>query len=166
MGCDIHVYIEKRLKTDDPWQMDENHTLDKDGHIDQVTATGRNYQLFGRLAGVRSNSGKHEPRGLPKDCTTELKEEAQGPDWHNHSWLTLSEFKECLTEVDYKFDECKSTEAFYDWNSGRDWKDLPEDYTTLVNYCEQWIANELAEAHLLNRSDVCPEVRFIFWFDN
>jgi hypothetical protein len=165
MGCDIHVYIEKRLKVDDPWQMDENHFLNEEGSLERVSATSRDYRLFGILAGVRGSVYKHEPYGLPADCTLEIRKEADQSDWHNHSWLTLSQFKECLIDADYNLSGSESTEAFYDYWT-RDRESLPEDYIPIVNYCEQWIANEKAEAMLLNRSDVNPEVRLIFWFDN
>ena len=102
-------------------------------------------------------------RGLPEDTSPSILEESCKTDWHTHSWLTLNEFKKCLRKTEYYPSENKSTYAFYECV---DWRKTPEDYTTIVNYCEEWIDNETAEAQLLNRTDVEPEVRIIFWFDN
>jgi hypothetical protein len=172
MGCDIHVYIEKRLRPEDAWQLDENHTVahdddDEPRYLEQVSATNRDYHLFGILAGVRGGRNPLFPqRGIPKDATEILAEYAEGPDWHSHSWLTLAQFKKCLEKAEnYYPNNNKSTDAFYSWKEC-DWATMPQAYTTMINYCEEWIANETAEAILLNRTDVKPEVRIIFWFDN
>lgn len=172
MGCDIHMYIEKRLRPEDAWVLDENHVYEREypddpGYLLSATATGRNYYLFGLFAGIRGATKRYKARGLPDDACDTMKEEANGPDWHSHSWLTLDEFKECLIAAEYDLTKNKSTEAFYNYLDYIDqYETRPEDYTTVVNYCEQWMANELAEANLLNRTDVKPEVRIIFWFDN
>jgi hypothetical protein len=58
---------------------------------------GRNYALFGILAGVRWESPEQfEVKGFPKDASPEVTKEyeAWGPDGHTHSWLTLKELKE------------------------------------------------------------------------
>lgn len=62
MGCDIHCYIEYRRKP--VAAGDEEQEWDSfGGRINP----GRNYELFGRLAGVRQSlpSGGVKPRGLP-----------------------------------------------------------------------------------------------------
>ncbi len=58
MGCDIHVYLEYKNKDDDrktPWWQSFG------GHINP----GRDYDLFGNLAGIRGGDALIEPRGLP-----------------------------------------------------------------------------------------------------
>lgn len=55
MGCDIHVYIEYKKKTDENWKS-------FGGRINP----GRNYKLFELMAGVRSDECPlFSPRGIP-----------------------------------------------------------------------------------------------------
>lgn len=61
MGCDIHCYVEYRKKSDDRWR-------DFGGRINP----GRNYCLFGAMAGVRTGHIPFIiPRGCPQDCASE-----------------------------------------------------------------------------------------------
>lgn len=60
MGCDIHCYIEYKEKTSDSWQ-------DFGGRINP----GRNYRMFGFMAGVRTDYPHIEPKGWPEDCASE-----------------------------------------------------------------------------------------------
>lgn len=59
---------------------------------------GRNYNLFGVLAGVRSSDVPQidEPRGLPEDASPYVEKESNywGWDGHSHSYLTLRDIKE------------------------------------------------------------------------
>ncbi len=100
MGCDIHLFAEKRIGgkwvTAETWIPDE----DADGRMGVPYAkriyTERNYDFFALLAGVRNYSvitPMVEPRGLPSDVCTEVRAEsdAYGVDGHTHSWLTLAE---------------------------------------------------------------------------
>lgn len=174
MGCDIHVFLEKRLRKEDPWQLDENHRVtSEDGdnykYLEQVSATGRNYSLFYILADVRGCGEPllREAKGIPGDISELLRwEYDRYVDGHSHSWLSLQEFKQCLVEAEYYPTDNKSTDAFFNWSDYYGGKKRPEDYTTIINYCEEWIDNEIAEAMLLNRSDINPEFRVVFWFDN
>jgi len=54
MGCDIHLYIE--YKNGDQWS-----------NFGRRINPGRNYSLFGSLAGVRCESDHITPRGVPDD---------------------------------------------------------------------------------------------------
>ena len=60
--------------------------------------SGRNYELFGILAGVRdhNNDSIDDPRGLPEDVSEVTKKESDrwDGDGHSHSWLTLKELRE------------------------------------------------------------------------
>lgn len=84
MGCDIHVYCEKRGK-DGKW-----FGWDSDGLLGH-----RSYAVFGFLADVRNYSGIipiSPPRGVPDDSSEYTKN-----DWrdrcgaHSPSWLTIEE---------------------------------------------------------------------------
>jgi hypothetical protein len=103
MGCDVHMYAEKRSR--DPagepgaWTFVAPET-GTDESIPELMPRGvyesRNYILFAALAGVRNSWNLKPvvaPRGVPADASPEyagLVAEA-GPDGHSHSWLTLAE---------------------------------------------------------------------------
>jgi hypothetical protein len=84
MGCDIHMILERKWR--DKWV--GIHEVDS-------AARERNYDLFGRLAGVRrGDEDSPDPRGVPDDASDLSKMEIEG--WghgaHSHSWATLDEF--------------------------------------------------------------------------
>jgi len=112
MGCDIHLFAEK--KENGVWISIDKYTPNPEfgkyhdekefviDHADRIYTKGRNYNLFCALAGVR---GFHfygepsiisEPKGLPEDCCTEIKTESDnyGADGHSHSWNTLKELED------------------------------------------------------------------------
>lgn len=121
MGCDIHLYVEKRVDgrwiPADEWYEEEEDVYDDAGEetgrkrmrpvIDWTARfyTGRNYSLFAILANVRNGRGFagcdigdgfnviSEPRGLPEDVCDQIKAESDnwGCDGHSHSWLTVCE---------------------------------------------------------------------------
>lgn len=80
MGCDIHLYVEKKHK--DKWVM-----------VHEVRGEGRqrNYRRFASIAGVRGDGP--EPKGLPLDVSESVSMHAD--DWdgdgHSHSWLPMAE---------------------------------------------------------------------------
>jgi hypothetical protein len=102
MGCDIHLILE--CKNDDgKWvginnfNYISNHALGdpKDsGSWYFWTVRSRNYELFGKLAGVRRQSLEGpKPRGIPADASELARMEIDhfGGDGHSHSWGLLSE---------------------------------------------------------------------------
>ena len=76
MGCDIHVFLERKNK-------DGKYELVKE--LDG-TASVRNYRLFAALAGVRGEGP--EPKGLPADVSEAVREIRHdwGGDGHSDSW--------------------------------------------------------------------------------
>jgi hypothetical protein len=104
MGCDIHLYVERRENgawiTCDQWSKDEG---DDYPHVDYQKSfyRGRNYDLFAIFADVRNGRGFAgcetgdgfvpicAPRGVPDDCCPEYRAavEGYGEDGHSHSWL-------------------------------------------------------------------------------
>lgn len=151
MGCDIHMYIEK--KKNGKWIPAQGfmQTGDRtDGppdvpYHDQFNQ--RNYALFGFLAGVRnSDIVWFKPKGFPEDASKEVKRVYRrwGVDAHTPSYLT----KEELDRVDWdgKID-CYGKiqtrkEAFYPFWDLVYWLNS-YDYT-----CNP------------------DEIRLVFWFDN
>lgn len=109
MGCDIHLYVEKRVDgkwvTADTWEVDEDNPGRKSipwrGHY----YSGRNYDLFAILADVRNGVGFagcdtgdgfnpiSPPKGLPEDVCDEIRSESNywDSDGHSHSWHTLAD---------------------------------------------------------------------------
>ncbi len=109
MGCDIHIIVEYKHK--DRWvgvhaceSADHNsHALYPTGNGNQSLndmpkewggywrCEGRNYELFGRLSGVRGDGPA--PNGLPPDISelAQMVVEQWGEDGHSHSHFTLRE---------------------------------------------------------------------------
>jgi hypothetical protein len=161
MGCDIHVYLEKKKKINDVeqwvnidhWQ--KNPYFNMEGYEDErelehVSAyQGRNYELFGILAGVRDNSMNpiDDPRGLPDDISNETRKEYElwGRDAHTPTYFTLDEL------LDFYQKKPKHRETL--------------DYF-LVGIKERF-DNEFIFTRNNKRNKECEEkFRVIFWFDN
>jgi hypothetical protein len=168
MGCDIHMFIETRVG-DGEWQLDPHHEWDRTethyAHLSEVSATGRNYHLFGALANVRSSGP--EAKGLPEDVCHQLREYLNDGDNHSHSYHSLQEFKQVLLDMKFDLEKNKSTNAYYKysdyWNN--DGEVRPPDYTTIVHYCEKLIMDHEAEKILVDNLPSL-EVRLVYCFDN
>lgn len=95
MGTDIHCHLERRAAAGQPWER----------VADAAVVSDRNYNLFAIMADVRNGRGFagvktgdgfepiSSPRGLPEDCTSGVREDADGwgIDGHSHSWLTVAD---------------------------------------------------------------------------
>lgn len=138
MGCDIHVYLERRVEGEwravrppSDWNMYAfMYRWEPEIAWEQYEwDVERNYSLFGRLAGVRSRSEEPivYPRGLPADVDKPVREAIVewGRDAHTSSWLADFE----LARVE--------------------WADLSEQFPRLVE-------------EVRRRSPA----RIVFWFDN
>lgn len=98
MGCDIHAYTEQQIGN--RWVSNQEWTDPyNEGVLDvewEKRFTNRNYQLFGLLADVRTDTGFNIPaRGLPLDMSPEVKRASEhwGCDGHSHSFFTLQELR-------------------------------------------------------------------------
>lgn len=119
MGCDIHINCE--IKTPDGyWENCDFFTIDPTykslkgdpdcppkWQIKEVNV-GRNYTLFGVLAGVRDRSRPviSEPRGVPDDMSKQTKKRyLRESEWgcHSYSWLTLKELLDYKTQYENKY---------------------------------------------------------------
>lgn len=90
MGCDIHFFVELRTGA-------APHGWEAEG-AEGAFYEGRSYLLFAHLADVRNGDPNLrpivEPRGLPKDISSFVKDYMGGEDegdLHSHSYLTLTE---------------------------------------------------------------------------
>ena len=114
MGADIHMYLEKKVMVDgkETWVNADLYKKNKwyDGinkfehqFIVQPFYWGRNYILFGILAGVRNmqNIMICEPKGWPDDITPEVKDffKEMEEDAHSYSYLTINEISDFLRTV-------------------------------------------------------------------
>lgn len=147
MGCDIHVYTEKRNDLGH-W---ETVNEDTDGaYTSNDKNVWRNYQLFGLMAGVRREiDGHFEERGLPEDVSEAVKKESDSwdGDGHTHSYLTLDEMMEKVIDAKNKHILGDSSIEAYDASRSLDADIIngvftPEEISDSGNY------------------------RLVFWFDN
>lgn len=155
MGCDIHLFAEKKVNgkwvTLDKWVNNPDYPHDDNreliietefgGEYNGFYSYGRNYNLFAALCGVRSSHFNNppkpirRPRGIPKDCCEETRRERiiWSEDAHSDSFLTLSEL------------------IRYDW-------------TTWGGTCDYFIKEIIPK--MLLQSHNPNEIRIVFWFDN
>jgi hypothetical protein len=134
MGCDIHAYI------------DYDH-LGSISNLYGRLYLGRDYTLFGLIAGVRGQCHPVvAPRSLPSVTSFSVRYEAYSrleelkPDYHSHTWLTTDEVASVAKE--YK-------------------KLVPESERGLILL--QWQGIHLLMKHLARNS--CTP-RFVCWFDS
>jgi hypothetical protein len=123
MGCDIHVYVEKRV--DGQWRAADKYS-DEDGigpdvSYDDRVYVGRNYRLFSVLAGVRKHDMLPviaEPRDLPEDVSPEVRaaSDSWGVDGHSHSWLTLRELLDFDWTQECTFSTTVTGQEFARWS--------------------------------------------------
>lgn len=167
MGCDVHFFVEKKstqflrekklnsiLEIDDQVHIDiwesadviednpEYHEVEdprkKTIAYPSRFYSGRNYFLFGILAGVREDRVDPitEPRGIPTDICDILKEEYSrwGSDAHTASYYTLSEL------------------INFDWDKVASKSHLSAFMETIEK--------------MKKISENTDDVRCVFWFDN
>lgn len=104
MGCDIHMHVEYKRRSDGRWVCGDYFYLNpyygEDEEEKEYELVGffdsRNYTLFSTLANVRNYGNTpfiSNPRGLPEDVSSYVQKDAEywGDDGHSHSWLTLKE---------------------------------------------------------------------------
>ncbi|MCI5065264.1 hypothetical protein MRY87_06035 [bacterium] len=130
MGCDIHAWVEYRSSGESEAQVF--------GEI----WFGRNYELFGLIAGVRGYEMLFSPRGLPEGMDSMLAKDFDPKCYHSASYLSTSE----LSTV------CERLSEIY-----REDGDEERDVAQLA-------AVVAAMRELENLG--CEQVRLIFWFDS
>jgi hypothetical protein len=159
MGCDIHLYVERR--TDSGWEHVPDHSDDWRDTANWYST--RNYNLFAILADVRNGHGFagiktgdgfipiDYPRGLPADVSTKVDAECVewGIDGHSHSHLTIAEI--------LAFDWDQSTTLATPVGG-----DVRRPYYRCAS--DDWWGTVMRAARLSKGS--LDDVRFVFWFDN
>lgn len=109
MGCDIHLCCEHYNEESKRWEALSLYKKKDDGGFEPVDVyDGRDYELFGLLAGVRGSSHMFsggygyivEPRGLPNDMSVAAQKawedgaDADGHNyWHTPTWYDFNELE-------------------------------------------------------------------------
>lgn len=176
MGCDIHIRLEMinkkgEYKPLDYYEVREDWVDEEDNipthpfYVKDIY-DGRDYELFGLLAGVRSNYPEPiaEPRGIPNSANHFIKEEYEfDKKWiHTPTWLTLGELRKCWYE--HKDDEILDEDG---------WHNV---YIRLLDGIIKPFERRVAEyKYLFYESDAQLEeecrkywdsARMVFWFDS
>jgi hypothetical protein len=155
------MFIEKTTSSGLFWELDEKThkvSANEEGDIDISSPyTGRSYELFGLMAGVRGINNLYSPRGIPQNCSLPIslfweKEE----NWcHSPSYLSVEEYIECLANTEGVLyspnDEPKS---------GEEVKLISDKYgfTSFTDFARRMI--------YLEKSNPGEQVRLVFWFDS
>lgn len=148
MGCDIHAHLE--VKIENVWRYYAPVKL------------WRNYEVFSKMAGVRSCKGSPNPislpKGLPKDVTfmTKFHSDYLDEDGHSHSWFNYDEILELL-------------EFFNNKLGYKPWGDYKEKENRKWNDLGIWIfGNSISgfRKYPADYPETLQDIRLIFWFDN
>ena len=175
MGCDIHLFLERKRKNETTWKLDPGHEIEIEDLGDGDTniylnraASGRDYSLFGALSnGVRGWNGIPR-RGIPDDTATEILEEYNrwGSDAHSTTHVSLNEYVEAINHrYDYFADD-------YDYQSTisafASWQEYTEinSFMVTANYCLTKVEDSKADAILLDNPNLELEYRLVMFFDN
>lgn len=162
MGCDIHMFIEVTHDDGLFWRIDEVHEFgpahvpEEEKLVNDLYA-GRNYELFGLMAGVRGIRTLYEPRGLPHDVSLPVRLKYDSlKDWtHSHSFLSPSEFINCLANLyrpEWSPHDEPQPHQVYGINISSDEHSSFNEIAVRMRYLEKQYPNEL--------------VRLVFWFDS
>jgi hypothetical protein len=174
-GCDIYIRLEK-INKDGKWVPIDHYQIREDWDDQKnICKTfpffpvsiydGRDYELFGLLAGVRSTYPEPiaEPRGIPESANRYIKDEfAANKYLHTPSWLTLGELRK--TWYKHSQDEPLDEDGFHNV------------YIRLLEGIIKPIERRIEEVEFLFcETDVELEekcrnywdsVRMVFWFDS
>lgn len=193
MGCDIHVYLERK-NNDGKWVnwnfYFENTDKECYGGLPYIPRTcypWRNYELFGILAGVRSYYTKpiDELRGIPNDVCNEIKciYDLWRDDAHSSSFYYLYELEKHVSneKIEFFLNHLRKhisnlmklkTKIDIFMNSGSvkniysyDHKDI------LISHCNFLLKNKklMNDWIKFNSIDQIPkdhDIRVVFWFDS
>lgn len=111
MGCDIHIFRERKVNGD--WETDTKkvqYNYNDDSAVDYnsgVVHVGRNYLLFSILSGVRAYvdlpiAPPAENRGIPEDISDINLDCCNywGEDAHSHGWLNMAELDKLIKDYE------------------------------------------------------------------
>ena len=179
MGCDIHIHCE--YKKDGVWYNCDNHVWnekEKKYEFEDIY-WGRNYDLFGILAGVRSRQFPiiDMPRGLPEDISAKTKEYADEwkDDAHSYSYITMRELIKWKNKQNRKKKKLKKKHEIVKESDG-DY--IIDDNNEVVYKVEHHMLDYLIRLLKVKMDyytycfeeddyyDKGDNFRIVFWFDN
>lgn len=191
MGCDIHIHTEilRNVHGTETWvngdfykrNPDYSHSEGEEKYEKVSVFRGRDYRVFSILADVRSDGNNpyiSQPKGLPKDVTASVEEEAEfwGLDGHSHSYLNLDELKQYLEKYPTvecegfisqdqadKLDQGISPNSWCGWTSDKSY--VRRKWNTPNNSLENIISALEDRGHEMYVYDP-KKIRIVFWFDN
>lgn len=198
MGCDIHTYVEvkRHINDEEKWVTADYYKKnpyyllysdeDKEFEVAHIYDY-RNYELFSILADVRNYSNNKpifEPRGIPKDCCQEIRDEYKmwGSDGHSHSWLTLEELMDyagshkiikhsgLISErQSIDLDNGIKPDSWCRWTNveGYVYREWEEEFTGLdiiIDRLKKRLEETLCIYGRIN--EYSDKIRLVFWFDN
>ena len=182
IGADIHIHCE--YKDEIGWHNCDNHVWNDitNEYEFEDLYWGRNYDLFGILAGVRSSEYPQidEPRGLPKDMSAKTKEYADEweGDAHSHSYITMREllkwrdkYTRKWRKLKKKYGVVKCSDSYYgdyiiDDNDEVTFKEEHHMLDYLISLLKLKMDNYFycyEEEDFYNKGD---DFRIVFWFDS
>lgn len=177
MGCDIHLFCERRTDFDkwkciDYFEYSNNSKGINISNIDDIPKyfspiplySGRNYSFFTMLAGVRNSGGVEQlddKRGLPNNLSDMISAFVKywWSDAHSFSWYSAKELFKHKYKLSKLEDKTEETE---------------HAYYALSELCNNLLQRIAKEFYIYTDSDelleekamkYLDEVRVVFWFD-
>ena len=194
MGCDIHTYREAfrggQWVSVDEWVAYDYGEDEKGEEIPHKKQAydGRNYDLFGVLAGVRQRECTLmlTPRGIPFDVSEKVRcaHEKWDADGHSHSYLYLHELralKSYIADKTMPVGGLKEAEGWAKFKASID--SGSPDWNLLYPYCQgssdrtyvefkldipmSFMIGEAVDKMINSFDDIEGDNhRLVFWFDN
>jgi len=172
MGCDIHMFLERKRATDTKWHADPYHHGSDAEYSDSPLElpSGRSYELFTYLAGVRGWGGP-PPRGIPPDVSARVQEiiDYWGSDGHSHSYISINGYKTILKQLGYLHNFNINTYKYRNIHD-EDKHFLKDDYRPF-HIVLAYVHDEMRKNHgnyILTQDEyfLNEQFRIVFFFDN
>lgn len=189
MGCDIHLYAEKRNSENNSWESIPTHNLmkcwvcsgDSKGMCNNCRGNGdyaglqlhinRNYRLFSILANVRNETGLvciAGAKGFPEDANDMLNYEHDmwsNGDGHSFSYLTAQEL------LNFDWSQVSESYGFVNSKEYTNWRERgknrePDDYLEWVPHTTSKIikvSNDKMEEMITSRVNTDNTVTRVCW---
>lgn len=171
MGCDIHLYLQKRKRNSDNDYDSQFRTFIGNRSL----TTPRNYNLFAKMAKVRGNyKDSFNPRGFPDDAINDwtikydycLDIEEPTDEYKEHT-CTKEDAERWVIKGRSKFVD-DTTVTNPDWHSAS-WLTFEEFKGCVNSTCDDdnWSFEYFAYvAAMAELETLGYETRVVFWFDN
>lgn len=170
------MFLESRMPGQS-WQLHPKHlpknTYQKEysGHGLNEIVLGRDYCMFGVLAGVRGVGCLYSPRGFPDTASPELTKAWIEGGEHTPSYLSVDELIRCIKAYNKaiyskkKFKLKKTVRNIFENPVEDHYNPKCILYTDVVAYCKKFIKTNSYKC-IDGLIDISPEVRLVFWFDS